>query len=1427
MVITRSSSLKPKLPSEDMSTPTETKPIRESLKKFLGDPSSFIKTIPILESNGSNLEDWTRGINRILNLVFHVANFCAHEKNFLALDEEENAGLRYIIQASVHRDLASLIDEVQSAYEAFEIIHNNFRPSTRFRTMELLRELLDIYGNQKPDLAAHFGQVFRIYSDLGRIGVPIPPILEGFLLQVLTSPPPGVSPQQMFDSVSLKLTSQTPSAREVQSAINSFISESNRYHPQEPADPITAFWANASNSPGDRLPQSSMSFTRQPRQPPHQPWPSQQQPQPNPNRRPPTVTVDRNLYPPPDRQTLSRLSAETGRNHRSLISDFNSAVLNIQLGNKTPSQSNLARYGNTCEYCTLHGHWRSFCPKLRRDFGLPAPTGSAPPRQFARSATHNEGHQSLVQSTSALTIEDTQSPQINTVHNTPSHTMALDSGATVTVSGYLPLLSNLQILRTPLKLSLASPKSSMLATHSATLTLTNGQTFTLLNNVLFCPDMTGTLVSLAHLISSGFTPSFTPSHNICLSNNHCRLQATFTKNSWLFVEPFISPIAKATPPLLNQIAQVLPPDNQVTFLTEPLSFQWHKRLGHASDHVVKSFLKLFVPSYNPKSWSNFFCDSCKMAKGDRRRVITPDSIPKNSPRDLLVSDVFGPCTPDVFGNKYILTIRDHASTYSFTYPLKSREQVSPTIIQVVTKLKARFGTTAKFFRCDNAQEYKSKPLLATFADLGVEVLYTSPYTPEQNGEAERLNQTLNDMARTFLLDSKLPPTFWTLAWQHAVFIHNRIPNTRTASSTPLQLWCDTTPNPSQLYPFGARAIIHAPKATRSSKFAPRGMHATLVGFQPDARAWRFYIKATNTFLHSDAALFPDFHKQLPQAAPLPSPATASCHPNILSLNLTLGDEHTEETCSAQDNNLLIPQIPDPTTPTSLTQALSSPMAHEWRSACAAELAQLDSLKVWTPCPRTPTMKVISAKWVFSIKRAPDNSVERYKARYVARGFNQIVGIDCFSTFAPTSSLSSLRILLTIGLTKSWTIQGFDVSAAYLHSPITEDVYVEPPPQLALNPKTHVMKLNKALYGTKQAGRCWWTYFRTQMAQLGFQCDELEQSLYKYQSGTSIVIFWLHVDDATVFSNDSSTLQRLRSSMEISMKLKWMEKVTKIVGINFTDTPNSLHLSQEWLAKEIVQKYERENSKPLLYTYTTLPDSPLVTATTSGINPTSFRSYIGSLIYLSQGTRPDIAYSVNLLARFASNPDESHWHALAHLLGYIKRTSSQKLSFDKAAPKTNTLQLWTDANWGGEFGRSQTGYILTLNNQPVAWGSKRQPTVATSTCAAEYIALATSSEVLVSFIPLISSLLSNIKISLHCDNKAAVLVLSDNTSRGKMKTICRSFFSVNDIIRKHNISLEWVKGTTQLADIMTKRLGPSQLQKNKNLIHLPARFEGEC
>jgi hypothetical protein len=356
-------------------------------------------------------------------------------------------------------------------------------------------------------------------------------------------------------------------------------------------------------------------------------------------------------------------------------------------------------------------------------------------------------------------------------------------------------------------------------------------------------------------------------------------------------------------------------------------------------------------------------------------------------------------------------------------------------------------------------------------------------------------------------------------------------------------------------------------------------------------------------------------------------------------------------------------------------------------------------------------------------------------------------------------LATLRLLLSISVQKGYTTHSFDVSSAYLYSPIDKEVYVKPPTKLCPKLKGKVLRLHKALYANKQAGRCWWLHFKTILSSLNFSASKVDSSLYVYKHDSVSIFIWMHVDDGLVVSNSASALDELWQNLTQHLDVKWQTTVDQIVGLNVCHHVNGVYLEQHLLATQITASYSRH----VVHQNTRLPDSPLITSSSDPVDQTDFRSVLGSLMYLACGTRPNLSYAVNMLARFSNNPSVKHWAALNHLIGYVKKNPRGGIKFKDGPP---SVRLFVDAGWGGEHERSTTGSLLQHYGNPIAWGSKRQDVVAMSTCAAEYVALLIATQNLANLKIVLDDIDPVTDYKILCDNQAAVLVATNNASRKK-------------------------------------------------------------
>lgn len=197
-----------------------------------------------------------------------------------------------------------------------------------------------------------------------------------------------------------------------------------------------------------------------------------------------------------------------------------------------------------------------------------------------------------------------------------------------------------------------------------------------------------------------------------------------------------------------------------------------------------------------------------------------------------------------------------------------------------------------------------------------------------------------------------------------------------------------------------------------------------------------------------------------------------------------------------------------TEPASVAPALSSPL---WTAAMNAEFQALHQQGTWTLVSLPPHKTAIGCKWVFRIKKNSDGTIARYKARLVAKGFLQQEGVDYQETFSPVAKQPTIRILLCLVLQQNWVLKQLDISNAFLHGHLEEEVYmVQPPGFINADSPTYVCKLHKALYGVKQTPRAWYSTFSTFLLTQGFHQSHSDSSLFIRQTSAHLTILLIYV-----------------------------------------------------------------------------------------------------------------------------------------------------------------------------------------------------------------------------------------------------------------------------------------------------------------------------
>ena len=299
----------------------------------------------------------------------------------------------------------------------------------------------------------------------------------------------------------------------------------------------------------------------------------------------------------------------------------------------------------------------------------------------------------------------------------------------------------------------------------------------------------------------------------------------------------------------------------------------------------------------------------------------------------------------------------------------------------------------------------------------------------------------------------------------------------------------------------------------------------------------------------------------------------------------------------------------------------------------------------------------------------------------------------------------------------------DVKTAFLNGDLDEDIYMQQPDGYrAVGAQAdHVWKLNKSLYGLKQAGRAWNKKMDAALVELGYKPLHSDSCVYIKQDGDSVMYLLVYVDDLLLVTNDTAQLTAIKAALSRRFDMKDMGEAHFILGVQITrDRLNRrLCLSQAEYVRTILERFGMRDCKPVATPMATgvklLKDDVDGESAGECADSKPYASAVGALMYAALATRPDIAYAVTALCQFMAKPAETHWLAVKRVFRYLQGTCQHQLVYGWDSAKQQPLHGYSDSDWGNDPNdrRSITGWVFLLHHGAVSWQSCKQPTVALS------------------------------------------------------------------------------------------------------------------
>ncbi|CAI7781328.1 unnamed protein product [Closterium sp. NIES-54] len=328
----------------------------------------------------------------------------------------------------------------------------------------------------------------------------------------------------------------------------------------------------------------------------------------------------------------------------------------------------------------------------------------------------------------------------------------------------------------------------------------------------------------------------------------------------------------------------------------------------------------------------------------------------------------------------------------------------------------------------------------------------------------------------------------------------------------------------------------------------------------------------------------------------------------------------------------------PKEPATIQQALGGEHREKWRETMDKELKALQECNTWkvVPIEVARNKTVLTGKWVFRVKTKADGTTDKFKARWVVRGFDQEQGQDFTETFAPVSRHTSLRILLAIAAMNRKKLRQIDVANAFVYAPVDTKIFVELPHGSNAGPN-QICQLEKSLYGINQAPRLWQQHLHARLIRIGFLQLPHDQGMYRLAKGTDYILLIVYADDLLYIGSTDAVTTWFEGEVQGDLTLTVATTVTQYLGLNIKDGNNAIYLS--------VAKYSGTIAKRFGLTPTTISTPYHYTdgnrKTSALLKPAGVRDYqrkLGCLLFAAVTCRPYLSYSASQLATYRILPD---------------------------------------------------------------------------------------------------------------------------------------------------------------------------------------------
>ena len=529
-------------------------------------------------------------------------------------------------------------------------------------------------------------------------------------------------------------------------------------------------------------------------------------------------------------------------------------------------------------------------------------------------------------------------------------------------------------------------------------------------------------------------------------------------------------------------------------------------------------------------------------------------------------------------------------------------------------------------------------------------------------------------------------------------------------------------------------------------------------------------------------------------------------------------------------------------PTTWAEAKASPESKQWIGANATEMnchQEFDTFRLRRLKDMPRRCRAVKLKPVFRIKTTKSNSLDKFRLRWVYPGYRAVPGRNVFETYTPTMHLSTFRTLLAYWVPRGLHSRHLDLTTAFLHAPLEEEFYAEPPPFLdGVNEwlPGWVVEIRKSLYGIPQSSRNLYGVLKIWFESVGMKTSTADPAFFHGKYNGVYITIGLYCDDIAVMTSkgNEATVDAFVADMQTQFKVKDEGQLEFYLGFGITHMPDgSVYLDQSKAANDLLVKHSFSGSGPTSGNSTPLPpnvniSAPPTTEEAAAASNLPFRQVVGGLMWLIQGSRPSLAFAGSLLCRRMSSWGKVHWNAASHSLKHLRSDRDRGIFFPRHPESKDTLSAWCDSSHQDDkaSGKSTGGHVVYLNGAPIAWKAALSKVVCGSTAYSEFCSIAEAiKEIRVAAKVCAELGIPQSGVRLYNDNKPAVLGCCNDIPTGLHRHVAGRFFYAREAClptkdAPAEVDLQWISTDAMIADIFTKSLDTKTFRRHRESLEQP-------